>query len=178
MPADPAYEEGGVETPLERSARLEAVAESDVGQDSRAEREADIAVGDVNEYIARTDPDSLPEAQAGLNAWEIPENPLEGVPGDVALEPGVEGDPLVSVFAAGTESEANIVRGLLEAEGIPVVFRDEGARTYGSVFSVSEARWGDILVASRQADAARAVIAAAQQPTADSEVMDTTVINS
>ncbi len=171
MTTGPAYEEEpmsaeGVETPLERAARADAGSLTDERLDARDEREADAVIGDVGDYVARTDPAALPDAQAQLDAWEIPTDPLEGVPGDVALHPGEEGEPLVSVFSAGTESEGNIVRGLLESEGIPAMFRDSASpAAYGSVFGVAEARWGDLLVGSSQADLARQIIAAAQEPT-------------
>ncbi len=103
-------------------------------------------VADIDTYVARTDPASLPDAEQALNAWEIPSDPLEGVPGDVALEPGVEGEPLVAVFAAQSESEANIVRGVVEAAGIPVTFDGLPAPIMGSVFQAGESRWGDLLV--------------------------------
>lgn len=167
MTSSPAYEENEDlgETPLERAARAEADAQTGEGADARDEREADAVIGDVGDYVARTDPAGLPGAQAQLDAWQIPTDPLEGVPGDVALRPGEEGEPLVSVFSAGTESEANIVRGLLESEGVPAIFRDASAPgAYGSVFGVAEARWGDLLVGAAQADLARQIIAAAQEP--------------
>lgn len=169
MTTGPAYEEEpvseeGVKTPLERAARADAALQTEEGLDARDEREADAVIGDVGDYVARTDPDGLTDAQAQLNAWEIPTNPLEGVPGDVALHPGEEGEPLVSVFSAGSESEGNIVRGLLESEGIPAMFRDSSSpAAYGSVFGVAEARWGDLLVGASQADLARQIIAAAQE---------------
>lgn len=170
MSSGPAYEEEAVETPLERAARAEQLRqeEQSQGNDAREEHEADVVIGDVGEYVAQTDPAGLPEAEAQLNAWEIPTDPLEGVPADVVLHPGEEGVPFVPVFSAGTESEANIVRGLLESEGIPVVVRDSASPVaYGSVFGIAEARWGDLLVGAAQADLARQIIAAAQEPSPD-----------
>ena len=147
------------ETPLERAVRIEAAAGTHEAQDRRDELEADTVVGDIDAYVAHTDPASLPEAEQALNAWEIPSNPLDGVPDDVAINPGVEGEPLVSIFAAQSESEANIVRGLLESYGIPVVFDGLPAPIMGSVFQAGETRWGDLLVPAGLADQARAVIA-------------------
>jgi len=63
----------------------------------------------------------------------------------------------------GTESEANIVRGVLEAEGIAVIFREVATPAYGSVFSVSEARWADLLVSAADAERAQQVIESAMQ---------------
>ena len=74
------------------------------------------------------------------------------MPGDVALEPDVEGPPLVAVFAAQSEMEANIVRGVVEAAGIPVTFDGLPAPMLGNVFQAGETRWGDLLVAAQDAD--------------------------
>jgi hypothetical protein len=158
-----------LETPLERAARAEVSRAATNSDDAQAEREADLVVGDVDEYVAQTDPASLPDAQAALDAWEIPTSPLEGVPDDVALNPGEEVAPLVSVFSARTESEANIVRGLLESEGIAAIFREVATPAYGSIFSVSESRWADILVASTEAQAAREAIETAIQTSNEAE---------
>ncbi len=159
------------ETPLETAARLEAAEEGVAGQDRREEREADVLVADIDAHVARTDPASLPEAEAALDAWEIPNDPLEGVPSDVALEPNVEGMPLVAVFAAQSEMEASIVRGVIEAVGIPVTFDGLPAPMLGNVFQAGEDRWGDLLVPAQDADAARAAIAEAtahpEDPPAD-----------
>ncbi len=141
------------ETPLEQAARREAEAE-----DTRAEREADTLVADIDAYVGATDPSSLPEAEAALNAWEIPADPREagaGAGDDEALEP---------VFAAGSEAEAAIVRGVLEAQGIPTMLDGLPTRTLGNVFQAGEDRWGDILVPAGQAGEARALIQAAQAP--------------
>lgn len=152
------------ETPLEAAARREAAQDGAAAQDRREEREADTLMADIDTYVARTDPDSLPQAEQALNAWEIPTDPLEGVPGDVALAPGVEGEPFVSVFTAQSESEANIVRGVIEASGIPVTFDGLPAPILGSVFQAGKSRWGDLLVPASQAEQARAAIAEATSP--------------
>lgn len=158
------------ETPLETAARLEAAQnraeERGAVQTRREEQEADVLVADIDSYVARTDPASLPAAEQALNDWQIPTSPLEGVPDNVALNPDEEGDPLVAIFAAQTETEANIVRGLLEASGIPAVFDSLPAPIMGNIFQAGESRWGDILVPARLADQARAAIAEA---TASSE---------
>ncbi len=158
MSAENPYTQEARETPLERAARAEALGDTRRGGDTEAEHEADIAVGDVDEYVAITDPAALAEAEAALNAWEVPTSPFDGVPGDVALHPGEDGEPLVSVFSARTESEANIVKGLLESQDIAAIFREVATPAYGSIFSVSESRWADILVADGQAQAARDAI--------------------
>lgn len=152
------------ETPLEAAAR----AEGEAGQARQEEREADRLVADIDSYVARADPASLPEAEQALNDWEIPGDPLEGVPGDRAVAPGQEGEPLVSVFAAQSEMEANIVRGVIEAAGIPVTFDGLPAPILGSVFQAGETRWGDLLVPARLADSAHAAITDATSSAANS----------
>lgn len=146
------------ETPLEAAARLEALG-GGVAQARREEREADAVIADIDDYVAATDPASLPEAERQLEAWAIPDGPLEGVPADVALSPDREMEPLVAVFAAHSASEASIIRGLLEAEGIPAVSDDLSAPVMGSIFQSGETRWGDVLVPARLAGQARAAIA-------------------
>ena len=168
-PAQPqaAYSNGSeVETPLEAAARAEALEDTSGAQARREEQEADVLVADIDQYVAQTDPASLPEAERELEAWQIPTDPLEGVPGNVALEPGVEGEPLVPIFSAQTESEANIVRGLLEASGIPAVISSLSGPALGGIFQPDEARWGDLLVAPSDAEAAQAAIAEATQAAA------------
>jgi hypothetical protein len=157
------------ETPLERAARTETARKSGASGDAEAEHEADVVVGDVDEYVAQTNPAGLPEAQAALDAWEIPSSPLDSVPDDVALHPGEAVAPLVSIFSARTESEANIVRGLLESQGIAAILREVATPAYGSIFSVSESRWADILVASTEAQAARDAIESAVQSSNESD---------
>jgi len=165
-PAQPqsAYlNESVVETPLETAARTEAQADSSGAQTRRDEHEADVLVADIDAYVTQTDPASLPEAERELEAWQIPTDPLEGVPGNMALEPNVEGEPLVAIFAAQNESEANIVRGLLEASGIPAVISSLSGPALGGIFQPDETRWGDILVAQSDAEAAQAAITEATQ---------------
>ena len=155
----------GAERPLEASVRAEAVEERGAAQTRREELEADRLVGDIDTYVAETDPASLPEAEKALNDWEIPSDPLEGVPDTFAVAPGVEVRPLISVFAAKNEAEANIVRGVLEASGIPVVFDGLPSPILGNVFQAGETRWGDLLVPAGQADEARTAISDAVSST-------------
>ena len=158
VPTQTAYSSDG-ETPLETAARLEVQQDHGGAQARQEEQEADTLVADIDQYVARTDPAFLPEAEKQLNDWQIPSDPLEGVPGNVVLEPNVEGEPLVSVFSAHSEPEANIVRGLLEASGIPTVINTLSSPALGGVFQLDETRWGDLLVSASHAADAQAVIA-------------------
>ncbi len=153
--------EGEGETPLETAARLEAQAGRSGGQARQEEHEADVLVADIDQYVAETDPASLPEAERELNAWQIPIDPLEGVPDNITFEPNVEGEPLVAIFSAQTESEANIVRGVVEASGIPATINTLSSPALGGIFQPDETRWGDILVSASEAEAAQAAIAEA-----------------
>lgn len=147
------------ETPLERAGSDEALAEAGRVQDARDEREADVLVADIDSYVAETDPASLPEAEAALNAWEIPNDPRGA---------GMAGDdgPLVAVFSAQTEAEAAIVRGVLEAQGIPTTLDGLPTGILGNVFQAGEDRWGDILVPAHQAEDAHALLSATTQSNA------------
>lgn len=136
--------------------------EQQVINDTRAEREADAVVADVDDYVARTDPSALAQAEQALEEWQIPVTPFDGI-SETALTGDEATVPLVSVMSVRTESEANIVRGVLEAEGIAVIFREVATPAYGSVFSVSEARWADLLVSAADAERAQQVIEAAVQ---------------
>lgn len=145
--------DAALETPLERAARYEAL-DPQERQAILQQREADGALGAIGDYVARTDPASMPEAQAQLDAWKIPEDE------DTTVSPGesLMSGSVVSVFSAGSESEANIVRGVLQAAGIPVSFDSLPAPTMGNVFSVSEPAWGDVVVPVEYAEVARAAI--------------------
>ena len=162
---------GELETPLEAAALAEVKEDRSGMQTRRDEQEADVLVADIDAYVAQTDPASLPEAEKQLEAWEIPTDPLEGVPVTTVFEPNVEGEPLVPIFAAQSESEANIVRGLLEASGIPAVLYSLSGPVMGGIFQPDEARWGDILVSASHAEAAHTVIAeATRSAVSDSEL--------
>jgi hypothetical protein len=66
-------------------------------------------------------------------------------------------DP-VSVFSAGSVDEGQIVRALLEGEGIPAIFNDESSPAMGDVFTVTEDHAGDVLVSASDAEQAKALI--------------------
>ena len=164
--------EGEGETPLETAARLEALQSRSGGQARQEEHEADRLVADIDQYVAQTDPASLPEAERELEAWQIPTDPLEGVPSNVVFQPNVEGEPLVAIFSAQSEAEAGIVRGLLEASGIPATINTLSSPALGGVFQSDETRWGDILVSASEAEAAQAAIAEATASGSDQSSED------
>jgi len=156
--------EASMETPLERAARLEAVDPAVRAQEEH-HREATIVMQDVEDYIAETDPASLTDAAAQISAWKMPED--EDL-GSGTGEP-MDSSTMTAVFSAGSEAEANIVRGVLHSEGIPAAFDSIPSPAMGHVFSVSESAWADIVVPAEFVDAARAAIANALSAGADDD---------
>jgi hypothetical protein len=76
----------------------------------------------------------------------------------------------VVVYTASSEEDGEIVRGLLESEGIPVILTTAGSPIYGEVFSIGEGQAGEILVAPADAERAKSILAA----TSDAELADET----
>ena len=146
--------ESGVsrETPLERAARLEAADPVERAAEEH-HREASVVMQDVEEYIAETDPGSALEAAAQISAWKMPIGDLGAGPGE-----HINSQTMTPVFSAGSEAEANIVRGVLQAAGIPAAFDSIPSPAMGHVFSVSESAWADIVVPAEFTEAARAAI--------------------
>lgn len=137
------------ETPLEAGFRAR---EREADPVAREERDADVAVGAVDDYVVQTDPEGLAEAEEQLDEWEIPNDPLDE-PIDIP-----EGTPLVSVFTASSEMEANIVGGILQAEGIPSTIQHLGLALGGSNWT-GEGAVAHLLVPENLADAALSAIA-------------------
>ena len=150
------FSEIGGETPLER--RLPPDADAELLETRREEREADAVLEDVDRYVARTDPASLANAEAELNAWEIPVDPL-----DLSGGGGFAGDAPEPVFTASSEAEAHIIQGVLEAAGIPARLHDAAMSAMGNIFSAGEAGWGQVLVPANLAEQARQVIEEARR---------------
>jgi hypothetical protein len=73
-----------------------------------------------------------------------------------------QGEGLVVVFRAPDEFTANIVRGILVGEDIPVVLESRQAAMYDGALIMGEGYWGDVVVAERHADRARELIEAYQ----------------
>jgi hypothetical protein len=140
-----------LETPLQAAAREEAE-----GGRKREQREAVAALADISDYMATTSPDELAQAQAQLESWEIPGDPLE------EIEYVPDGKPYVAVFSARTEAEAQIIKGVLHGARIPAAIENHsGTSAYGGAFISGEINWGAVLVPEAFAAAARAEIAIA-----------------
>lgn len=77
--------------------------------------------------------------------------------------------PLVVVYTAAGRMEANIVKGMLEAAGIPVELSQESAGTvYG--LTVGPLGWVDVLVTEQHAQEAQALIEAMGQGELENEI--------
>jgi len=77
--------------------------------------------------------------------------------------------PLVVVYTAAGQMEANIVKGMLEAAGIPVKLSQESA---GTVYGLTVGTMGlvEILVPEQRADEAKALIEAMRRGDLENEV--------
>ncbi|MHB9036553.1 MAG: putative signal transducing protein [Armatimonadota bacterium] len=72
-------------------------------------------------------------------------------------------EDLVVVFRAPDEFTANIVKGILEGEGIPVMLESRMAAMYDGALTMGEGFWGDVVVPREFAERSRALIDAYQQ---------------
>jgi hypothetical protein len=72
-------------------------------------------------------------------------------------------EDLVVVFRAPSEVVADIVKGLLDGEGIPVLMKSRQVPMYDGALVMGEGYWGDIAVPREHADRARAIIEAYEQ---------------
>jgi hypothetical protein len=119
--------------------------------------EAEMLVDDIDAYVAGTDPAHLAEAEAELSDWATPAEPSTQSIGVVDFS------SVVAVFSAYNEIEANIIKGVLDAAGIPSAFDNRGGTVMGGIFAAGEQVWADIVVPGQYAEQARAAIAEAQQ---------------
>jgi len=74
-----------------------------------------------------------------------------------------QGEGLVVVFRAPDEFTANIVRGLLVGEDIPVVLESRQAAMYDGALTMGEGYWGDVVVPEQCAARSRELIEAYQE---------------
>jgi len=113
-------------------------------------------VDDIDAYVAQTDPEHLADAESELAEWSTPQEIARPVDaGDFSN--------VVSVFSAYSEVEANIIKGVLDAVGIPSAFDNHGGTVMGGIFSAGEQEWADIVVPDHYAEQARTAIAEARQ---------------
>ncbi len=80
-----------------------------------------------------------------------PEQPQEDAAEDALVE-------TVAVFAAPDEATAGIVRGMLEAEGVPAVIGEQVTDAYRGPLTIAEGYYAEVRVAAEDADIARALL--------------------
>ncbi len=64
----------------------------------------------------------------------------------------------VAVYAAPDQLTAEVVRGALEAEGIPAVIGEQVAGAYAGPLALAEGFWGEVRVNAADADRARVLL--------------------
>ncbi|MHB0913269.1 MAG: putative signal transducing protein [Armatimonadota bacterium] len=65
----------------------------------------------------------------------------------------------MSVYRAANEQSANIVKGVLENEGIPAVVQVKyGSIVYDGAITMGEGPWGDVMVPESQAERATEIL--------------------
>lgn len=66
----------------------------------------------------------------------------------------------IPIFRASSETEASIVKALLEGENIPVQVESAQVAMYDSIMVNAEGYWGDLLVPDSMAGQARDILRA------------------
>lgn len=88
------------------------------------------------------------------------------------LERG-QGENLVVIYRAPDEFIANIIKGFLEEDGIPVVLESRMAAMYDGVLKMGEGYWGDVVVPEQYAKRSRQLIEVYQPQLSDDDLDDT-----
>lgn len=70
----------------------------------------------------------------------------------------------VAVYAAPSAITAEVVRGALEAEGIPAVIGEQVADAYAGALALGEGYWGEVRVPAPDADRARDLLEKFEHP--------------
>jgi hypothetical protein len=68
------------------------------------------------------------------------------------------GSETIAVFRAATEMEAEMVRLLLEAEGIPACIGEQVTWTYAPMLQLAEGYWGGVFVPAEAQGRAREIL--------------------
>lgn len=89
---------------------------------------------------------------------ECPKCVLKRECNDMTDEIHGQGEDLVVVFRAPDEFTANIVRGLLVGEDIPVVLESRQVAMYDGALTMGEGYWGDVVVPEQYAARSRELI--------------------
>ena len=97
----------------------------------------------------------------------------DALAGDPAAGAAAPAEMTVAVYAAPDAITAELVRGALEAQGIPAVIGEQVSDALGGPLEVGEGYWGEIRVSPQDADRAREVLQALEQgqgATSDAEL--------
>ena len=93
--------------------------------------------------------------------------PEEELPGTALT--GDAAEMTVAVYAAPDQVTAEVVRGALEAEGIPALIGEQVADAMAGPLAVGDGFWGEIRVPASHEQQARDVLAAYEQGSATSD---------
>lgn len=77
-------------------------------------------------------------------------------------------DELIIAFQAGDETEAFLIKGILEGEGIPVMIRSRQVPMYDGIFTYGESCWGDLLIHTENVKRSQKLISDYLEKTAES----------
>jgi len=69
-----------------------------------------------------------------------------------------QGENLIVVYRARDEFTANIIRGILVGEGIPVTLESRQVAWMDGVMKMGEGYWGDVVVPEEHAERSRELI--------------------
>ncbi len=69
-----------------------------------------------------------------------------------------QGEDLVIVYRAPDEVTANLLQGLLEGEGVPVMLQSAQVPWMDGVMKVDKGYWGDVVVPREHAERAREIL--------------------
>lgn len=109
-----------------------------------------------------TDEEAVEEVDAVEDKIETHPNEPEPLNGRVDLDDELEQKSLVRIFRAPNESIANIVKGLLESEGVPVYVDSRMVPWLNGVMKAGEGFYGDIVVPESEVERSREIIKAYQ----------------
>ncbi|HEX5323740.1 MAG TPA: DUF2007 domain-containing protein [Capsulimonadaceae bacterium] len=78
----------------------------------------------------------------------------------------------VVVFEASSDDEGQIIRGILESEGIPAIYNDQTAPILGDALSFTTDHSGDVMVSPSDVERAKALIDSYQNATVTDDMVD------
>ncbi|MCC6442189.1 MAG: DUF2007 domain-containing protein [Armatimonadetes bacterium] len=111
------------------------------------------------------------EYEEGLTACPDCGRPLEAAALEEAENPDIV---LVPVYEAPNAYTAELVKGILEGEGIEVMLDGERTAVFDGVLSVESGSWGQVLVKDEDAERSLEIIAAYEKQAASTGGADDT----